>query len=172
MSDLVERLRELDNIDGDIDESEIERISIIGDEAADELERLTAALAATERDNTHLRSALAVSKDPCRYCQLPAEEMAKCRSGFPGCDRADDMMGCPELGASLALQDAEIQAWNAAIEAAAQAAISKSADELALAAHVRYDEHEHELERAAFGRGAFIMKNFAATLRALRKEAP
>ena len=87
-------------------------------EAADEIERLTAALAATERDNTHLRSALAVSKDPCRYCQLPAEEMAKCRSGFPGCDRADDMMGCPELGASLALQDAEIQAWNAAIEAA------------------------------------------------------
>jgi hypothetical protein len=24
-----------------------------------------------------------------------------CRSGFPGCGRADDLVGCPELGASL-----------------------------------------------------------------------
>lgn len=52
-------------------------------------------------ENTHLRAALAYSKDPCVYCQLPAEEMAKCRSGFPGCDRADDMTGCPEYGASM-----------------------------------------------------------------------
>lgn len=52
-------------------------------------------------ENTRLRAALAVSKDPCAYCQLPAEEMAKCKSGFPGCARADDMSGCPEFGASL-----------------------------------------------------------------------
>lgn len=52
-------------------------------------------------ENTRLRAALATSKDPCTYCQLPKEEMAKCRSGFPGCARADDLMGCPELGAAL-----------------------------------------------------------------------
>lgn len=56
-------------------------------------------IAELERENTHLRAALATSKDPCIYCQLPAEEMAKCRSGFPGCARADDMSGCPEFGA-------------------------------------------------------------------------
>lgn len=52
-------------------------------------------------ENTRLRAALASSKDPCVYCQLPKDEMSKCRSGFPGCSRADDLMGCPELGASL-----------------------------------------------------------------------
>lgn len=52
-------------------------------------------------ENTGLRAALASSKDPCLYCQLPKGEMAKCRSGFPGCARADDLMGCPELGALL-----------------------------------------------------------------------
>lgn len=54
-----------------------------------------------ETENTHLRAALAVSKDPCLYCQLPAAEMARCKSGFPGCARADDMTGCPEFGAAL-----------------------------------------------------------------------
>lgn len=34
-------------------------------------------------ENTRLRAALAVSKDPCRYCQLPADEIAKCKSGCP-----------------------------------------------------------------------------------------
>ena len=51
------------------------------------------------KENTLLRAALARSKDPCVYCQLPADEMAKCRDGFPGCGRMDDLMGCPELGA-------------------------------------------------------------------------
>ena len=58
-------------------------------------------LAEATAENTRLRAALASSKDPCAYCQLPKDEMAKCRSGFPGCARADDLMGCPELGASL-----------------------------------------------------------------------
>lgn len=54
-----------------------------------------------EAENAHLRAALAMSKDPCLYCQLSKDDMAKCKSGFPGCARADDMMGCPEFGASL-----------------------------------------------------------------------
>lgn len=58
-------------------------------------------LAEATAENTRLRAALATSKDPCAYCQLSKDEMAKCRSGFPGCARADDLMGCPELGASF-----------------------------------------------------------------------
>lgn len=54
-------------------------------------------------ENVRLRAALAVSKDPCLYCQLPADEMAKCKSGFPGCARADDTTGCPEFGSAMAL---------------------------------------------------------------------
>lgn len=52
-------------------------------------------------ENTRLRAALAMSERPCAYCSLPADEWAKCASGFPGCARADDANGCPELGASM-----------------------------------------------------------------------
>lgn len=52
-------------------------------------------------ENDRLRAALAQSDQPCAYCSLPADEWEKCESGFPGCARADDAMGCPELGASL-----------------------------------------------------------------------
>ena len=58
-----------------------------------------------EAENARLRAALARSKDPCPYCSLPAEEFAKCQSGFPGCARADDMTGCPEFAAMLELYD-------------------------------------------------------------------
>lgn len=54
-------------------------------------------------ENARLRAALAMSKDPCLYCQLPADEMAKCKAGFPGCARADDTAGCPEFGSAMAL---------------------------------------------------------------------
>lgn len=80
--------------------------------AADEIDRLTAALASerearqkAEAENTRLRAALAQSDQPCAYCSLPAVEWAKCALGFPGCDRADDAMGCPELGAALERDD-------------------------------------------------------------------
>lgn len=46
-------------------------------------------------ENARLRAALAVSKDPCLYCALPASEWSKCASGFPGCARGDDAMLCP-----------------------------------------------------------------------------
>lgn len=65
-----------------------------------DLTQLTAEIA-------RLRAALAHSKDPCAYCSLPAEELAKCERGFPGCGRADDMTGCPEFGAALALHEHE-----------------------------------------------------------------
>ncbi len=54
-------------------------------------------------ENTRLRAALANSDQPCIYCSLSAKDWAKCKIGFPGCDRADDAMGCPHLGASSEL---------------------------------------------------------------------
>lgn len=38
-----------------------------------------------------LRAYLAYGSDPCIYCGLDKADMAKCRCGFPGCERADDM---------------------------------------------------------------------------------
>lgn len=64
-------------------------------------------IAGITSENTRLRAALASSKDPCIYCLLPKEQMAECRSGFPGCSRADDLLGCPELGASLEVERLE-----------------------------------------------------------------
>jgi len=77
--------------------------------------RLRARLAEAEATEARLRAALAVSKDPCVYCSLPAEEFAKCSRGFPGCARADDEMGCPELGALMTLHGAEAE--NASLKA-------------------------------------------------------
>lgn len=75
---------------------------------ADEADRLRTELAsereravAISGENDRLRAALAQSDQPCAYCSLPAEQWAKCAAGFPGCSRADDAMGCPELGAAI-----------------------------------------------------------------------
>ena len=57
-------------------------------------------------ENTRLRAALANSTGACIYCSLPKENWAACKSGFPGCARADDAMGCPELGARIELHEA------------------------------------------------------------------
>ena len=73
------------------------------------------------KENNLLRSALSHSKDPCIYCGLAADQLAQCCSGFPGCDRADDMINCPELGASLALKDADLRIEK--LEAALRAVI-------------------------------------------------
>lgn len=45
-------------------------------------------------ENEKLRVLLATSNANCAFCGLPAAEMAKCASGFPGCSRADDMILC------------------------------------------------------------------------------
>lgn len=54
-----------------------------------------------QEENTRLRAALAQSPGACHYCQLPKDEWSKCKSGFPGCARANDAFGCPELGAMV-----------------------------------------------------------------------
>ena len=45
-------------------------------------------------ENEKLRVLLATSSANCAFCGLPAAEMAKCASDFPGCSRADDMIFC------------------------------------------------------------------------------
>ena len=49
---------------------------------------------ALSAENDKLRVLLAASNANCAFCGLPAAEMAKCASGFPGCSRADDMLLC------------------------------------------------------------------------------
>jgi hypothetical protein len=51
-----------------------------------------ARIAELAAENDRLRRLLASSNADCPYCGLPAADMAKCASGFPGCGRADDMM--------------------------------------------------------------------------------
>lgn len=48
------------------------------------------------QENDKLRFILADSNLPCIYCELSKSEMLKCRSGFPGCGRADDLMIMPD----------------------------------------------------------------------------
>lgn len=44
------------------------------------------------KENNILRTLAANGNADCPYCGLPAADMAQCKSGFPGCARADDML--------------------------------------------------------------------------------
>lgn len=55
-------------------------------------------LAQLRAENDKLRALLANGSDPCVYCALSKADMGKCRSGFPGCGRADDMSCAPSAG--------------------------------------------------------------------------
>jgi hypothetical protein len=106
VSELEARIKELERKN-----SELDLAAMCNADAAKmaEMERdeLKAKVERVTTENTHLRAALATSKDPCIYCQLPAEEMGKCKRGFPGCARADDLSGCPEFGAAMDLHDTQ-----------------------------------------------------------------
>lgn len=93
MSDIVERLNSGASTSRHYG-LHLRKYQELCNEAASELSHLKA-------ENERLRATLANSKSPCAYCDLPADEWAKCKFGFPGCGRADDVVGCPELGASL-----------------------------------------------------------------------
>ena len=49
-------------------------------------------VAGLRAENRTLRKALATSGADCPYCGLPAADLAKCESGFPGCGRTDDIV--------------------------------------------------------------------------------
>lgn len=42
-----------------------------------------------EKENAKLRYLLAKGSDPCIYCDLPANDIARCTDGFPECGRAE-----------------------------------------------------------------------------------
>lgn len=62
--------------------------------ATEEAERLRV-------ENDTLRGLLARGDKDCPYCGLPAADIAKCRSGFPGCARMDDIMVADAARAAL-----------------------------------------------------------------------
>ena len=66
-------------------------------------------IAALEAESVRLRAALANSQGACVYCSLPRDEWSKCKSGFPGCARADDAVGCPELGARMEVDELKLE---------------------------------------------------------------
>ena len=80
-----------------------------------------------EGENTRLRAAIAQGTAACIYCSLPADEWAKCRSGFPGCARADDAMGCPEFGARMACSELEAEV------ARLKGVVNKATEDISLA---------------------------------------
>ncbi len=93
---------------------------------SDDIERL-------KSENTCLRGLVAKLVRPCHYCGL--DDMAKCRSGFPGCSLADDLMcGDDAMGRRLlaTVRDAEngLAANHAKIKALI-AKVNEMQDELA-----------------------------------------
>lgn len=62
----------------------------------DECMQLEAEGLAAQIENDLLRGLLAKGDEDCIYCGLPAADIAKCKSGFPGCARMDDIMTTQE----------------------------------------------------------------------------
>lgn len=56
--------------------------------------------------NDVLRGLLAKGQGDCVFCGLPAADIAKCASGFPGCARMDDIMAAPEDPKIVVLEEA------------------------------------------------------------------
>ncbi|MDV2984185.1 UNVERIFIED_CONTAM: hypothetical protein Q9R58_07710 [Methylobacteriaceae bacterium AG10] len=69
------------------------------------LQQVTAERDAARAENDRFRAGIANGSGPCAYCNLSREDWSKCRSGFPGCDRADDAMLCPHFGAEMEAND-------------------------------------------------------------------
>lgn len=55
-------------------------------------EDLEKAVCELREENHKLRTVIAKSDLDCIYCNLPKSQMSLCRSGFPGCGRADDLI--------------------------------------------------------------------------------
>lgn len=60
------------------------------DDTITRLLEVQAKLEISEKENRKLRYIIAKTNIPCLYCGLL--DMSKCKSGFPGCARMDDIM--------------------------------------------------------------------------------
>lgn len=56
-------------------------------------------------ENDTLRGLLARGDKDCPYCGLPAADIARCASGFPGCGRMDDITAADAARAALKEMD-------------------------------------------------------------------
>lgn len=87
------------------------------------LQQVTAERDEARKENDRFRAGTANGSGPCAYCNLSREDWTKCRSGFPGCDRADDAMLCPHFGGEMEANDradtatAEVAALRTEVEA-------------------------------------------------------
>lgn len=70
-------------------------VSVIED-LSDHVLALGLSETALRAENDRLRYLLASSEARCVYCGLAAADMSKCKSGFPGCGRMDDLMCGPK----------------------------------------------------------------------------
>lgn len=66
--------------------------------------RLEGLVSSLANENNVLRSLLAKGNGDCPYCGLPAAEISRCASGFPGCARMDDIMAASISAVEQALE--------------------------------------------------------------------
>ncbi|UYW33675.1 hypothetical protein [Methylorubrum extorquens] len=118
------------------------------------------ALADALAENDRLRAALANSGGPCAYCNLSREDWAKCQSGFPGCDRADDAMLCPHFGAEMEANDRADTAEARAAQL--QAEVGAKDRRIALADRVKAQLEVAQNALAKIDRGGKPMREIAA----------
>lgn len=70
-------------------------------------------------ENATLRGLVAKGQGDCVYCGLKAEDMAQCKSGFPGCARMDDIMAAQETEKDRQIDHLRMSLLNARMEAEA-----------------------------------------------------
>lgn len=83
------------------------------------IENLTESNQRLLNENDILRGLVAKGQGDCVYCGLKAEDMAKCKSGFPGCARMDDIMAAQETEKDRQINHLRMSILSARMEAQA-----------------------------------------------------
>ena len=65
-----------------------------------------------KEENNKLRGLLAKGQGDCVYCGLPAADIAKCPSGFPGCARMDDIVNKEETAVEMENANLRVRVLN------------------------------------------------------------
>lgn len=84
-------------------------IKVLLDECSAQILKNDAMVRELAQENDTLRGLLAKGQADCVYCGLPAADIAKCKSGFPGCSRMDDIVNAAETESEKRLQQANLK---------------------------------------------------------------